>query len=53
MEIPAPTPIDVEQVLVGMMDGTSAFAHWLKLDEADLGDSGKEMPGNARCGGAI
>jgi hypothetical protein len=42
IEIPAPTPTEIEAVLVGMMDGTNIFARWVKLDDADLPDGGEE-----------
>jgi len=34
-EIPTPTAADIEAVLVSIMDGTSVFDQWLKLDYAD------------------
>ena len=34
IKISAPTPIEIEAVLVGMRDGTGAFSRWVKLDDA-------------------
>jgi hypothetical protein len=42
MIIPAPTPIVIEAVLAGIMDGRSVLARWVKLDDAHLPDGGEE-----------
>ena len=42
MIIPAPTPVIIEAALAGIMDGTSAFSRWVKLDDAHLPDGGEE-----------
>ena len=42
IEISAPTPVEIEAVLVGMMDGTGAFARWVTLDDAHLPFGGEE-----------
>ena len=36
MKIPAPTATEVEAVLADIMSNTSAFACWVKLDDAHL-----------------
>jgi len=47
MIIPAPTPVVIETVLAGIMDGTSAFAQWVKSNEARRGSRGRR---SRRCG---
>jgi hypothetical protein len=42
INIPTPTPNEIEVVLVGMMDGTNAFGRWVKLDDAHLPFGGEE-----------
>ena len=42
IEIPIPTPTEIEAVLFGMMDGTNAFSRWVKLDDANLPFGGEE-----------
>ena len=42
IEIPIPTPTEIEAVLFGMMDGTNAFSRWVKLDDAHLPCGGEE-----------
>jgi hypothetical protein len=42
IDIPTPTPSEIEAVLVGMMDGTNAFGRWVKLDDAHLPCGGEE-----------
>lgn len=39
MIIRAPTPIEIENVLDGIMPGTSVFARWARGDDGDLGGS--------------
>ena len=39
MIIPAPTPVVIETVLAGIMDGTSAYAQWVKQNDDDLAKS--------------
>ena len=52
IEIPAPTRIEIEAVLVGMMDGTGAFARWVKLDDAHLPFGGEEARTSPSSGGS-
>jgi hypothetical protein len=37
--IPVPTPIEIESVLAGIMDGTSAFARWVKSNDDNLANT--------------
>jgi hypothetical protein len=63
IKIPAPTPIEIEEVLVDMMSGTNSFARWVKLDDAHLPFGGEETRmgntmwwdglGRDCCGGGI
>jgi hypothetical protein len=37
--IPAPTPIIIEAVLAGIMDGSGAFAQWVKRNDDNLANT--------------
>jgi hypothetical protein len=39
MIVPTPTPVVIETVLAGIMDGTSAFAQWVKRNDDDLANT--------------
>ena len=41
MIIPTPAPVIIEAALAGIMDGTSSFSRWVKLDDAHLLDGGE------------
>ena len=43
MIVPAPTPVVIETVLGGIMDGKSAFAQWVKQND----DNHASLPGSS------